>query len=223
MKNILGKPDLPSLLFSLSKRSKNEVKINQVLLNTFLICISPHRTWKRSPGSLPPLPCSLRQLWNSHLVLERSAECVLCVLLLTIHYKGFKNTLSFGTTRSHSFCATVREQKVIEGHSSSPGSVWSNWWEQGGLLPKLPGAAFWRQEVPARAAVAARGIIYCLLRPLYILTQRAKCGYCQKNSNKTPKPSESCRKGLSVPCLRPRPFCPLTLSSLTSWKWSVVQ
>lgn len=34
MKNILGKPDIPSLLLSLSKQAKNEVKINQVLLKT---------------------------------------------------------------------------------------------------------------------------------------------------------------------------------------------
>jgi len=46
MKNVLGKPDVPRLLFSLTKQSKNEVKINEVLSNTFVVRVSAGRTWK---------------------------------------------------------------------------------------------------------------------------------------------------------------------------------
>lgn len=60
-------------------------------------------------------------------------------------------------------CATVREQKVIKGRSSCPGSARSSWWKQSLLLPKLLSAAFWRQEVPARAGAAARAIKHHLL------------------------------------------------------------
>lgn len=84
-------------------------------------------------------------------------------------------------------CATVRKQKVIKGRSSSPGSARSSWWKQSVLLPKLLSAAFWRQEVPARAAAAARAIKHHLLA-YFSLTQRAKCSYCQKKPQPTTKP-----------------------------------
>lgn len=136
---------------------------------------------------------------------------------------ALKNSLSFETTRSDGFCATVREQKVTEGVAEFWVSVIQPM-EAKWAASKIASCCFLEMRSTCRSSSCCQGIIHDLLRPFAGLTQRAKCGYCQKHPTKPPKPNESCREGLSLPCcLCPCLLCPLTLPSLPLGEWAAVQ
>lgn len=144
------------------------------------------------------------------------------MLPLTIHYKAFKNSWSFETTRRDSFCASAREQKVMEGVAEFWVSVIQPM-EAKWAISEIAGRCFLETRSTCRSSSCCQSIMHYLLHPFSILTQRAKCGYCPKKPQQTTKTKWELQGRFVCALPLSRLFCPLTPSSVPSWKWAAVQ